>query len=105
MLFTFFRAANAIFAVVVALLVSSRFGESATGNLLTIVITSGVVALFEFLMVWAPKHFAWVRQLLDPRAVFVGVWIQEKVKVFGSEGPRLEFPNRFSIFSVEYDSC
>ena len=104
MLFTFFRAANAIFAVVVAILVSSRFGETATGNLLTVVITSGVVALFEFLMVWAPKHFLWVRQLLDPRAIFADVWIQEKVRVFGSEGPQLETPNRFSVFFIKYDS-
>ena len=37
-------------------------------------------------MVWTLKRFAWVRQLLDQRALFLGVWLQEVVAVYGSEG-------------------
>jgi hypothetical protein len=102
MLFTVFRAANAIFAVIVAILVSRRFGESATGKLLTVVITGSVVAFFEWLMIWAPKHSTRARRILDPRSLFADVWIQEVVRVHGSEGPKLDFPNRFSVFTIAY---
>jgi hypothetical protein len=70
---------------------------------LTVVVTSGVVALFEWLMIWAPKHFGWFRRLLDRRAIYVGVWIQEKVRMFGSEGLKLDFPNRFSVYRIRYN--
>lgn len=97
-----FRAANAVFAVVAAILVSHRFGGSAVGQLLTVLITAGVVALFEWLLIWAPQHSTWARRLLDPRALFAGVWIQEVVCVHGSGGPKVDFPNRFAVYSVVY---
>jgi hypothetical protein len=102
MLFTLFRTANAIFAVMVAILVSSRYGETATGKLITVAVTSGVVAFFEWLMKWSPKHFDLARSLLDPRAAFAGVWVQDVDRVLGSEGPN-PLPNRFAVFSVRYN--
>jgi hypothetical protein len=103
MVFTLFRAANAIFAVVIAIVIASRFGETATGKALTVLITSGVVALFEWMMTWAPKRYGWVRRLLDTRALFSSVWMQEVKLVYGSEGAKPDYPNRFAVFSVKYD--
>jgi hypothetical protein len=97
-----FRAANAVFAVVVAVVVSSWYGESIIGKLLTVLITAGVVALIETLTIWLPRHSARGRQLLDPRSRFTGVWLQEGVKQYGSEGVNIEIPNRFAIFTVGY---
>jgi hypothetical protein len=41
------------------------------------------------------------RRLLDPRAVFIGVWIQENVRVYGSESAE-QGHNRFAVFTVDY---
>ena len=86
MLAATFRAVNAVFAVVVAVVVSTRWGESNRGKVIIVIITAGVVALCEWLMAWAPKHSAAARSLLDPRAVFIGVWMQQGVLVRGEEG-------------------
>ena len=102
MLNIFGRAVSAVFAVVVAVLVSTLYGESITGKLLTVLITAGVVALFEVLKIWLPRHSARGRQLLDPRSQFTGVWLQEGVKQYGSDGVNIEAPNRFAIFVVGY---
>jgi len=96
------RAVSAVFAVVVAVFVSILYGESITGKLLTVLITAGVVALFEVLKIWLPRHSARGRQLLDPRSQFTGVWLQEGVMQYGSEGVNIEAPNRFAIFMVGY---
>jgi hypothetical protein len=103
MLLIAFRAINAIFAVVVAILVSNRFGESTSGKLLTVFITSGVVAFFEWSMVWIPKRSIRARRLLDPRSLFAGIWLQDVKRVHGSEGAKVEFPNRFAVFSIAYN--
>jgi len=100
---TFLRTANAFFAVVVAILVSRRFGDSSTARDLTVFITSAVVLLFEWLLIWAPKRSAWVRRFLDERARFSGVWIQEVKRVYGSAGAEQDYPNRFGILSIDYD--
>jgi hypothetical protein len=55
------------------------------------------------MMTWAPKRNAWVRQLLDSRALFSGVWTQEVVLIYGSEGAKQDYPNSFAVFSVKYD--
>ena len=107
MLSSAFRAINAVFAVVVAIVVSMRLGESNVGKLVTVVITAGVVVLFEWFMVWSPKHLPTARRLLDARAVFAGVWLQQDVHAFGdSTGSTTHvemIPNRFAVFSLEYD--
>jgi hypothetical protein len=95
------RAANAIFAVVVAVVVSMRFGQSNLGKLVTVLITAAVVAVCEGLVVWAPKHSSRARRLLDPRSIFAGVWIQDVVHVHGYEdAPTAK--NRFAVFSLAY---
>lgn len=102
MLFIVFRALNAVFAVAVAIVVSTRLGDSDAGKLVTVSITAGIVALSEWGMDWGPKHFAWVRRKLDPRSIFAGVWVQEVVHMHGSEGPPPLKPNRFALFSIAY---
>jgi hypothetical protein len=102
MLFIVFRALNAVFAVAVAIMVSTRLGESTVGKLVTVATTAGVVALSEWLMIWAPKHSAAARRLLDPRSILTGIWIQEVVHVYGTEGAPTMRPNRFAVFSIDY---
>ena len=102
MLFIILRAVNAIFAVAVAILVSQRFGDSGVGKMLTVLITATVVAFFEWLLIWAPKHFPSIRRFLDPRSIFAGVWIQDVVRVYGKDGPKQDFPNRGAVLSISY---
>jgi hypothetical protein len=98
-----FRSLNAIFAVVVAIVVTGRFGDSSTGKIVTVVITSGVVALFEVVLRWAPKRSSYVRQLLDERSMFAGAWLQEVVLAHGAgaAADRAQ-KNSFGIFFVTY---
>lgn len=103
MLLIIVRAINTIFAVVAAIVVSGRYGDTDAGKLLTVGITSGVAALFELAMAWLPKRSATVRQWLDPRASFSGIWIQDVVQVFSQDGRKANWPNRFAVFSVSYD--
>lgn len=100
MLLLLFRALNAVFAVVVAVLVSLHWGDTPAAKLLTVVITASVVAFAEWLLIWAPKHSRKARRLLDPRAIFAGVWVQEDVHAFGDT--RVEQSNRFAVFTVDY---
>jgi hypothetical protein len=101
MLLLVFRALNAVFAVVVAILVSMRWGDSNLGKLVTVIITASVVAFAEWLLLWAPKHWEWARRRLDPRSIFTGVWIEEDVHVLG-DGRNEQIPNRFGIFAIDY---
>ena len=57
--------------------------------------------MFEAFLIWAPKRSASARRLLDPRAVFSGVWIQQVVHIYGDEGAPMK-PNRFAVFSIAY---
>jgi len=102
MIFTLFRAANAVFAVVVAILVSQRYGDNTTGKILTVVITASVVAFFEWLLSWAPKHSVKARNQLDPRARFSGVWIQQVKFVHSGSEENPDSPNNFAVFTVAY---
>jgi hypothetical protein len=53
MLFIALRAADVIFAGVVAILVSAAIRRTSIAKLITIVFTAAVVAFFEWLMIWA----------------------------------------------------
>jgi hypothetical protein len=95
-----FRSLNAVFAVVVAVAATQRFGDSTRAKLLTVAITSSVVVIFEALVIWLPKHSVTARRLLDSRSKFVGSWRQDVIK---SHGRGMEQnPNRFAIFTVAY---
>jgi hypothetical protein len=95
------RSANAIFAVAVAIVISSRYGESDLGKLYTVLITTGVVACFEALTIWLPKRFRWARRILDPRSSFAGVWLQQNVVQLGKDGAE-HASNNFAIFTIDY---
>jgi hypothetical protein len=101
MLFTVFRAVNAIFTVVVAIIITQRFGESHTAKLAAVLITSAVVVFFEWLMRWTPTRSPFVRRLLDSRAVFSGPWLQQVVRSHGTNAPK-EGQNTFAVLTVSY---
>ena len=63
-----------------------------------------MVAVCEWLIAWTPRHWRIARRLLDPRAVFAGAWMQQRVHVFGDARHGPMGLNRFAIFWVEYDS-
>lgn len=54
-------------------------------------------------MIWAPRHYAYARRLLDPRSAHIGVWLQIVRRVV-STAPSREDRNRFAVFWVDYRS-
>jgi hypothetical protein len=98
-----FRAFSTVVTVVVAVGVAAALGETAAGKIWAAVLIAAVIALVEWLLVWAPGHSAVARRLLDPRSTWVGVWLQDVRKVLeaapGSDGASA---NRFAVFWVEF---
>lgn len=94
-----FRAFSTIVTVVIAVAVSATVGDSSSGKVWAAVLIAGVIALVEWLLIWAPKHSVIARRLLDRRSDMIGVWLQEVDNVIhGKTG------NRFSIFWITSDS-
>jgi hypothetical protein len=96
---SFLRALNIVCSPVLTLFFASRlgrfsiFGEHAADTLGGVL--AGLVVLgVEILLSQGPKHNAWLRRWLDPRAVFEGAWIQD---VFEADGD-----NAFGIFRLDY---
>lgn len=103
MLLIAFRAINAVFAVVVAVLITGRFGgDTPRAKIVAVLITAGVVAFVELLGVWAPKRSRTARRVLDSRSLFEGIWMQDVVNVDDQQGSTSEHPNRFAVFTVQY---
>lgn len=96
------RAVNAVGAVLTGIVVGSCIGDDHLADLTTVSITSGIVALAEWAMTWLPRRSRRARELLDPRAVFSGVWIQEKVHSHGESREATTTENRFALFSVSF---
>jgi hypothetical protein len=98
-----FRAFSTIVTVVIAVGVSASLGETAAGKIWAAVLIAAVIALVEWLLIWAPRHSAVARRLLDPRSALVGVWLQDVRRVLeAAPGPDGASLNRFAIFWVEY---
>lgn len=98
------RATSTIITVVVAVAVSSTLGDTASGRIWAAVLIAILIGLVESLLIWAPKHSALARRLLDPRSVHVGVWMQRVTKSVGGDGrsPADEL-NRFAVYYVKYN--
>lgn len=95
-----FRAFSTVVTVVIAVGVAAQAGETASGKIWAAVLIAAVVGLVEWLLVWAPKHSALARRLLDPRAQMVGVYVQDVKMMFGTgRGARPD--NRFAVFWVD----
>ena len=96
---TFLRVLNLIAGPVLTLVFAARLsglrisgndaGKEIGGALAGLVMLAVELALSQ-----GPKHSAWLRRWLDPRAAFEGVWLQENLS--GTDSP-------LSIFSMDYD--
>jgi hypothetical protein len=94
-----FRAFSTIVTVVIAVVVSATVGDSSFGKVWAAVLIASVIALVEWLLIWAPKHSTVARKLLDRRSNMIGVWLQTVDKVIHGKAD-----NRFSIFWISSDS-
>jgi hypothetical protein len=98
-----FRGFSTVVTVVIAVIVSAVWGDSTAGKIWAAVIIAAVIGLVEWMLIWAPKHWAVARRILDPRSVMTGVWIQDVVAVFPHGARSInEEQNRFAVFWVDY---
>lgn len=96
------RALSTVITVVVAVAVAAHWGDSNGGKVLSAVLIAIVIALVEAAMIWAPKHSARARRLLDPRSIMVGIWVQEVTWLWATDRDPVDLPNRFAVFVVDY---
>jgi hypothetical protein len=95
-----FRVINIVFGPVLSLLFASRFsGITIAGrdaaDVIGVALASLLVLAVELGLTQGPRHSAWLRRWLEPRAAFEGVWLQEVEKGPGG--------NDLGIFSVDYE--
>lgn len=95
------RAIQSAVAIAVGIGTASWVGEGNLGKLVAIPIGAACAILIEFLLRVAPRRSPWAREILDPRSVFEGVWIQN-VKRVVADGSIVE-ANRFAVFTVRYN--
>ena len=96
---TFLRVLNLIAGPILTLVFAARLsglrisgsdaGKEIGGALAGLVMLAVELALSQ-----GPKHSAWLRRWLDPRAAFEGVWLQETIG--GTD-------SALSVFSMDYD--
>ena len=97
---TVLRVLNLIAGPILTLWFAARFkgfaiagsdaAKEAGGALASLVMLAVELALTQ-----GPRHSAWLRRWLDPRAAFEGVWLQED---------RGDADNALSIFSMDFHS-
>lgn len=97
------RGIGSVLTVVVAILVTTRAGETATGKIVAALISACVLVGLEWIVRWAPVHLEWARLRLDERAVWTGVWVQTVVGAWSDSGEETGNRNNFSVFRVVYD--
>jgi hypothetical protein len=97
------RAFSTVFAVVVAVSVSARWGDTGTGKILAAIVIAVTIAVIEGFMLWSPRHLAWARRLMDARAIWTGIWVQDVKVAFGERRERNPQRNAFAVFYVDYD--
>ena len=94
-----FRVLNLILGPFLTLVFAARFaglsvsGRSA-GDAIGGALAGLVMLAVEFALTQGPRHSAWLRRWLDPRAAFEGVWLQEVIG--GGE-------NALGVFSMDYE--
>ena len=97
------RAFSTVVTVLVGVVVSTTTDDSPRSKIVAALVIAAVIAFVEWLLIWAPRHSALARRLLDPRSVMVGTWFQDVARVFHREGdPAGHDENRFAIFWVSY---
>jgi len=98
----FIRTAATFFTVLIAVGISTTFGESGWSKVLAAALVGVFLFAVEWALDWTPKHSAVVRKLLDPRAIMVGVWIQSVVKAVPEKSKGTQGLNSFALYWVEY---
>ena len=94
------RALNIISSPALTLFFASRFqgltiGGKDAGELAGGVVAGLLVLGVEIALTQGPKHSAWLRRWLEPRAVFEGFWLQD---VFDGHAS-----NALGLFSLDYE--
>ena len=97
---TIFRVLNILLGPMLALYFRARFASSTfAGRPADEAIGSGLAALVmlavELALTQGPRHSAWLRRWLDPRAAFEGLWLQEVIG--GGE-------NALGVFAMDYEA-
>jgi hypothetical protein len=96
------RGLGSVLTVVVAILVTTRAGETATAKVLAAALSAAVLVGLEWFVRWSPRHLGWARRHLDERAVWTGVWVQTVVEAWSTTGREDDNRNSFSVFRVVY---
>ena len=96
---TIFRILNLILGPILTLVFKDRFAKATGAGKDASDAFGGAVAglvmlVVELLLTQGPKHSAWLRRWLDPRAAFEGVWLQD---VIGNTD------NALGIFVMSYE--
>ena len=96
-------AIGSVLTVVVAVLVTTNVGETPSAKVLTATLSAVALIALQGFILLSPRHLAWARRRLDPRAVWTGVWVQDVLLPWSRKGVVADYPNRFSVFRVVYD--
>jgi hypothetical protein len=94
------KAAQSAVAVLAGILTNWWLGDGNLAKLLAVGVAAVAAMGIEYALAVAPKRSRLLRRLLDRRAVFEGVWLQDVKKVFSKGG--LSDLNTFAIFTVTY---
>lgn len=97
------RGIGSVLTVVVAILVTTRVGETATAKILATAISAAVLIVLEWFVRWSPRHLQWARRRLDERSRWTGVWVQTVAQAWSTAGKEADNRNNFSVFRVMYD--
>jgi len=95
------RGLASVLTVMVAIAVTNIWGDTA-GKLAAAVIGAALIISIEWFVQWSPKHVQWIRALLDPRAIWTGVWVQDVRTVTDSLGRHPDDPNACSVLRIDY---
>ena len=97
------RGIGSVLTVVVAILVTTRVGETASARILGAALSAVVLIALEWFIQWSPRRLTWARDRLDARAVWTGVWVQQVILAWSTAGVDAGNRNRLSVFRVVYD--
>ena len=96
------RGIGSVLTVLVAILVTTRAGETATAKVVAAAFSAAVLIALEWFVRWSPRHLQWARRHLDERSVWTGVWVQTVTDAWSASGREDENHNNFSVFRVLY---
>ena len=96
------RGIGSVLTVLVAILVTTNVGGTATGKVLAATISAAVLIGLEWFVRWSPQHLQWARRHLDERATWIGIWVQRITDTRSTSGRVEDSRNDFSVFRITY---